>query len=116
MTDATDIIELVNAIIEFHDNILLLSRLRDLGLVITAPLITPLLTPAEARLPDAHSRLMQRRCDALGGHEAVLDTFREVDDVVDALLERGCPMHIIWQARGPWSPYEYGFTRGCDCD
>jgi hypothetical protein len=113
-TDATDIIEFVNAIIELHSNIFLLGRLVELGLVISAPLITPLLTPAEARLPDAQRRLMQRRCDALGGQQAVLDTFSEVDAVVDALIERGCPMHIIWQARGPWSPYEYGFTRSCD--
>ena len=60
-----------------------LIQLSELGLVVMATLVWPVQSRSQA----------------------------EMDNLGDELSEEGCPMELIFRARGPWSPREFGFSR-----
>ncbi len=86
-------------------------QLSELGLVIMATLVWPVQSRSQADQPNSDIREAVFRVMTLGGPDAVLDIFGHMDDLADDLAEEGCPMELIFRARGPWSPREFGFTR-----
>jgi len=88
-----------------------LARLRELGLATTAALIWPMQSTADMRHPNADIIDTVLRCNVLGGPDAVLSHFEAMDDLGEEMAEEGCPMELLFWARGPWSPRNFGFVR-----
>jgi hypothetical protein len=88
-----------------------LIQLSELGLVVMATLVWPVQSRSQAEMDNSDVREAVFRVMTLGGPDAVLDIFDEMDNLGDELSEEGCPMELIFRARGPWSPREFGFSR-----